>query len=454
MRPTKHSYFRRDVSGSLDKMYNKILLQQTRFIKPLRGVLNGDWNKEGFKKYLSNTLWMFGVRFCLLAVNFFVSIWVARHLGPTNYGLFNYVVSFGGLFAFFSGFGIDAILGRELLNNFERRSLILGNAIALYAVSSIFIVLFMNITAAFSDPDPYTQYLIFIFSLTFIFQPVSTLNVFFQATVKAKTLSVIQFIVSVFSAILKIIGILSGFFVAWFVLVILVESTLSTLITGYTFFRSGEKISFKLDREISSQLLTYGLPFMLSVVATGVYMKIDQVMLKHMLGVAETGIYSVAVKLTEVWYMIPNLITASVFPAIINSRRVSLDIYYNRLQKLLWLMFITAVAIILPLIFLAEPMISMLFGPDFQSASKPFIIYVWSSIPTFLLPALTAYMTAEHRGTTLLFISCIGSLINIALNLILIPRFGITGSAIATLIAYCVPMVFLLSEFYKYKKYA
>lgn len=415
--------------------------------RSIKNIFIGDWNDAGLKKYFANTLWMFSGRFFLLATGFLVSALVARHLGPENYGLFNYVIGFGGLFALISGFGTNAILGRELLNNPERKALILGNAITLYAISSIVLIILINFVAYYSDPDIYTRQLIFVFSLTFVFQPVSVFDIYFQSEVKAKLITFVQFFVSLISIIFKLLGIFLGFYVGWFILVLLIEGLISVLLTTGLFLRSGIKPVFTPNPTLLRHLLIAAFPFMLSIVSTGVYMKIDQVMIKHMLNTTETGLYSVAVRLTEAWYFIPNLIAASLFPAIVNARRVSKEIYHNRISRLLLTMSILSLILILPLTLLARPLIILLFGEVYIDAYYPFIIYIWSSIFVFPMPVLHAYMAAEHKGYILLGSSIAGAVINIILNIILIPMMGIVGSAIATLIAYAVPVAVLFILF-------
>lgn len=415
--------------------------------QPIKSIFTGDWNDAGLKKYFANTFWMFFGRFFLLATGFIVSALVARHLGPENYGLFNYVIGFGGLFALVSGFGTNAILGRELLNNPEKKELIIGNAITLYGVSSILLIILINSVAFFSDPDIYTRQLIFVFSLTFVFQPISVFDIYFQSEVKAKLTTVVQLFVSLTSIVFKLLGIFLGFYVGWFILVLLVEGLTSVLLTTGMFLRSGIKPVFMPNPTLMRHMLIAAFPFMLSIVSTGVYMKIDQVMIKHMLNTTETGLYSVAVRLTEAWYFIPNLIAASLFPAIVNARRVSKEIYHNRISRLLLMMFILSLIVILPLTLLARPLIILLFGEVYLNAYYPFIIYIWSSIFVFPMPVLHAYMTTEHKGYILLFSSIVGAVINIVLNIILIPTMGIVGSALATLIAYAIPVAVLLILF-------
>ncbi len=410
-------------------------------------IFRGAWSREGFKKYLVHTLWIFLTRFVLMGASFFITALVARHLTPANFGLMNYVIGFVGLFSFIASFGIDAILGRELILHSEKRAKILGNAIMLYSISCLMAFGLTNIVAIFSDPDTYTQTLIFVMSLTFLFQPTSPLAIFFQSTVQGKKIAYVQFVTTLVSILLKVIGIYLGVSITWFLGIFIVESATSALAVIYFFRKTREHIDFSLDTTLMLTLARHAFPFMLSIVATGIYMKIDQIMLKHMLDTVQTGIYSVAVRLTEAWYFIPNLLTTSLFPAIAHAKRTNEIMYYSRIKQLLILMIILAIVTILPLALFAKEIISILYGVAYIGAYSSFMVYIWSSIPVFLMPALSAYMTTEHRGYTLLISTTIGALVNIMLNILLIPHYGIVGSALATFISYIIPAGIALGIF-------
>ena len=94
---------------------------------------------------------------------------------------------------------------------------------------------------------------------------------------------------------------------------------------------------------------------MLSGITVSIYMKIDQVMIKEMLGAEAVGQYAAAVRLSEVWYFIPIIIASSLFPAIVNAKKISNDLYNERLQKLYDLQFTIALLLGLPIIFFSVP---------------------------------------------------------------------------------------------------
>ncbi len=81
-------------------------------------------------------------------------------------------------------------------------------------------------------------------------------------------------------------------------------------------------LQWRFDKEIGKKIVKDSWPLMFASLMIVVYMKIDQIMLKNMLDATQVGIYAVAVRLSEVWYFIPVLITQSIFPAVINAKKV------------------------------------------------------------------------------------------------------------------------------------
>ena len=193
---------------------------------------------------------------------------------------------------------------------------------------------------------------------------------------------------------------------------------------------------WKFDKKIAISLLGDSWPLMLSSMAIGLYLKIDQVMIKNMLGNEQSGIYAVAVKISEVWYFIPTMICSSIFPAILNAKKISVELYQSRLSKLYKLMFWIAFFIALPISIFSKNIIFLIFGSEYIKAAMSLSIYVWAGVGVSLGVAMSYYLLTENYNRISMTVAIIGAVINILLNLILIPRIGITGAAISTFVAY------------------
>jgi PST family polysaccharide transporter len=164
-------------------------------------------------------------------------------------------------------------------------------------------------------------------------------------------------------------------------------------------------------------------------------MKIDKIMLGLMLGDEAVGIYSAATRISEVWYFVPMMIVASVFPTILEAKKQSEALYQQRLQRLYDLMVWLSVAVALPITFLSDPIVVLLYGPDYAEAGTVLAIHIWASIFVFLGVASGQWFIAENRQILSFQRTFLGALINVVLNCVCIPQFGVVGAAYATLMA-------------------
>jgi PST family polysaccharide transporter len=168
--------------------------------------------------------------------------------------------------------------------------------------------------------------------------------------------------------------------------------------------------------------------------AVMIYMKIDQIMLGQMVGDEAVGIYSAALRISEVWYFIPMMIGASVFPALLEAKQNSEVVFYSRLQALFDLMSVISFAVAAAMTFASPYIIKALFGVDYFESSTVLVIHIWSALPVFIGVASSKWFIAENLQRLVLFRTISNCLINIVLNYFLIPVYGAVGAAIATLI--------------------
>ena len=198
-----------------------------------------------------------------------------------------------------------------------------------------------------------------------------------------------------------------------------------------------------ISAERAKSLLTDSWPLIIGAIAIMMYMKIDQIMLGQMMGDDAVGIYSAAVRISEVWYFIPMAITASVFPAILEAKKINEEKYYGRLQKLFDLMVLISVSVAVLMTFLSTPIITLLYGDAYVASGPVLSIHIWASIFVFLGVAASRWFLAENKQTLSLQRSVLGAVLNILLNLILIPHHGLIGAAVATIISHCFAVFFL-----------
>ncbi len=427
-----------------------------RFFRTIERITPAKWhwilNHGGFRRYFANTGWMFLGQMMSLILSFFIGVWLARYLGPENYGTISYVVAFAGLFSFIASLGVDGILNRELVAHPEKKDELMGTAFRLKLIGG-FLAFFVTVVAAFIFESSWLiRSLISLYSLVFIMQAVSVISIFFQANVLSKNNVRAVFIATLISSILKVILILSGKGIIWLALIYFLDSVWQGL--GYLLAYKRHKlriIDWKYNKELAKRIISSSWFLMLSSASVYIYMKIDQVMIGRFLGETAVGLYAAAIRLVEVWYFIPVIICSSIFPAIVNAKKTDNNVYKKRLKALYLLMTVAALIIAFPVSILSPWLINLFFGLDFSSSAPVLQIYIWSSIGFFLGWAINQYLLSENKTKTIMFYNLFSMILNIGLNLVLIPRLGLMGAAWSTLISYSMgPVVILIFS----KKYA
>jgi len=388
-------------------------------------------------KYFRNTSWMFAEQMLRLVAGLLVGIWVARYLGPKQFGLFSYVLAFTTIFTSLAKLGLDGIVVRELVSQPEKQRLYLGTAFWLKIIGSVASLGFVFLTTLFSNNDASTNLYLYIITAGLVFQSFEVIDFYFQSQVKAKLVSICKIIQLTLSSLIKIYLVLTKGELLYFVIVSLVDqfSLAISLMIAY-WYKKIPGFYFSFDSTIAKNLLKDCWPLVCSALVTSVYMRVDHLMIKEMLGEHDVGIYSAAVRLSEVWYFIPTLITTSVFPAIVNARQQSKALYHERLQKLYTLLVWIAIAIAITMTFLGNWLVVFLYGDDYAAAGEILTINAWTGVFVSLFMVSGRWILAENLTRHSLMRNGFAMVVNISMNYVLITRYGVAGAAIASLLAF------------------
>lgn len=393
----------------------------------------------GFIRYLKNSGWMFVTRVLSLAISFFVTTFVARYLGPYNYGQLSYATSFVAIFSFISTLGIDSVLYREILKHQDKKDTYIGTALVLKILAGLLASLLSILGAYLTGIHDIALLLITIISFTFIFNSFNVIIYEFQAAVESKIPSIIAVVVTLILSIGKIAVVMLDKGVIYLSFVLLLESILyAILYLVFRIKRYGSISKWSFDKTIAVSIIKDSWPMMFGTAFALVYARIDQVFIRSLIDVQSVGIYDAAVRLSEVWYFLPNVLLVSLFPAIMNARNTNLDIYHKRIKYVLLLMIILSVGIAIPATLFAQDIVHIVFGPAFIGSYIILQIYIWSLVGTYVNLALSYFLIAENYRKMIFTSSLVGMTVNVILNLLLIPIYGISGAAIATLVSYTV----------------
>ena len=393
--------------------------------------------RPGFRKYFANTSWLLGERLLRMAVSLFVGIYVARYLGPERFGLLSYALSFVWLFSSLASFGLDDILVRELVHRPEQRNNLLGTVFWLKVCGTVVMGIAIAAVLQFMAEDQRTCWMIVIIAFGFLYQATNVIEFYFQSQVQSKFTVRAQVVQLLITSLFKIYLVWNKAELVWFALALMLDQAVVAVLFLLMYHWKIEWFPFfSFQWKHAKKLMIDAWPLIFTGMVVSVYMKIDQVMLKEMLDAKAVGVYASAVKLCEAWYFVPTAVMASLFPAVIEARKKSETVYDERIQKLYDLMVWGSVAIALPTTLLADWVILILYGTDFQEAADVLRIYIWAGVFVSLGVASSKWLVTENLQRYLFYRTALGAVLNISCNLWLIPIYGIRGAVFATLISY------------------
>jgi PST family polysaccharide transporter len=409
-------------------------------------------NNQELRQIMGNINWLTFENILRNLIGVFVFAWVARYLGPEQFGLMNYAVAFVTLFSVFSTLGLDDILVREIVSSPEKRKEYLGSALFLKFAGALVLLVTATLASHFiNSENTVITFFVFIVSLGYIFKSFDVIDLWFKSQVKSKysvySRATAFFIVS----IIKIILILTQAPLVAFVWMFTLDFFIASLLLLYFYHKkvSDSIFEWKIKTVTIKKLFKDSWPLILSSIAVMIYMKIDQVMIGSILGERDLGIYSAAVKISESWYFIPTIITGSVFPAIIKARKKSKDIYIKKMQLLYdFFTFFTIITATSIAVF-SSFIINVLYGPEYIEASTVLSLQIFSGIFVFMGVASSSHLVVDNAIKINFYRTFFSAILNVFLNLLLIPMFGIKGAAIASLIAYSIASFFFLLVFKK-----
>ena len=387
--------------------------------------------------YLKNTVWLLSEKVLGLGAALLISVWMARHLGPEKFGQLSFAQGFASLFVAFAALGLQRILERDLVDRGDDRRSVISTSFVLVILGAIasygLMMLFLN-TRQYEDIQ---KQLVLIAGLTAFLQVNIVFLSHFLSRVNAKPYVMSNVVALSISNVVKVLFILNDAPLQYFAFGFVLDGLILLPIL-LTITRGSEAMPrlTLVSVRVAKSLLKDSWPYILTGVLITMYMKIDTIMLKEMLGDYEVGQYSAAAKLSEGLYYLPMILVSSIYPAIVRAKKQGEDIYNDRWKNLYSLLFYMALVLAIVVSLFASFAIRLLYGEAFLPAVPVLLIHVWASLFVFVSMASGRWLLTENLQLLSIANTFIGVCVNVGLNLYLIPRYGIEGAAVATVISY------------------
>lgn len=400
-----------------------------------------------------NSLWLLSERVITILFTFTVGIFLARYLGPNDFGVYNYLISIITLLSPLTALGLNAVVVRDLVDaqreDHDDTNVILGTSCVLRFFGGLFAcasLLFVDIYFNISQNN--TLWLVLLASAN-IFSCFQVVDFWLQSKVNSKYSAILRLSIFITSSLVKLISII---FFSCGLKTILIIQTFEVLASGVLYvplykYLKGKIFNWSYNKNKAKTLMSKSWWLILSGVAEVLYLKIDQIMLGMINGYSTVATYAVAARLSEAWYFFPTIITASFFPLLILAKKESEEKYKHTLLDLSRKLFFCALIISIFITIIAHTAINILYGEAYAESATILIIHIWASLFVFMRAVLSKWLVIENMLPFSLVTHISGAIVNIILNLILIPKMGGIGSAIATVISYSISSYFSLFIF-------
>ncbi len=395
--------------------------------------------RPGARAAAQNLGWLVAEKAARLVFNVGVGFWVARYLGPAQFGALNFALAVVGIASLLAELGFEAVVRRELVQAPENAVAVLAATRRLRLVGGTLAGALLVAMVLMSGASLADRALLLVVGLT-LFQPALTVaDLWFQARLQARFSVLAQVGALLVGAAVRVTLIVAGAPLVGFAWAVVAEMCVGGILFASLARRAGlGRLAGAFDRAVAGRLLREAWPLLLSGFAVMLYMRIDAVMLRSLAGEAAVGIYAAVARFTEIWYFVPVALASSLLPALLRARERGAADYAVRLQASFDVNAGLAYGLAVPLALAAPWLIRVAYGPAFAAAGPVLALHVWSSVFVFLGVARGQFLVNEGHTRFYFGSTVAGLTVNVALNLVLIPRHGAWGAALATVVAQAV----------------
>lgn len=383
---------------------------------------------------VKNAGWIIGCKIVQSLINFVIGILSARYLGPSNYGVITFVASVVAFTIPIMQLGFRHTLVKEIVKTPEQEGKILGTALILNVLSSFACVVGSVSFVALVDAGHRETLLVCVlYSLSIIFQATDMIQYWFQAKLLSKFPSLVSLGSYVIVALYKVYLLATQKSIVWFAFSNTLDFLLISAALMVIYRKIGtQKLSF--DWSLCRQLLSRSKYYIIPSLMVMVFQHTDRIMIKLMLGEAETGLYSAAITCIGITGFVFAAVIDSARPVILAEKGKNEELFEKRMVQLYSIITYMALAQSIAMTVLAKPIVLILYGKEFVGSVNILRVAVWFVTFAEFGSVRNVWILAEEKQKYLLGINVTGAVANILLNLCLIPIWGSVGAAVASVV--------------------
>ena len=366
-------------------------------------------------------------------IGLFFIMYVARYLGAGGFGILSFALAFTAIFGVFTDIGLSTLTIREVARDKSLAQKYLGNIAVLKIILVITTFGLIALAINLLGYPEQTINVVYLVALSVVFNAFSLMFYsIFQAYERMEFVTIGH----ILGGILRLGGALFAIsqdlsvvaFASLYLLAGVVTLGYNCIVSTWKFAKPKIEIDFGFWKETLEQAWPLGLVGIFSTI----YFWVDSVMLSLMQGDEVVGWYNVAYRLAAVLLFIPGAYFSSVFPVMSKfyvSSKESLKSIYEKSVKY---MVIIAVPIGVGTSLLADKIILLIFGAEYSHSIIALQILIWSTVFIFVSLGFAHLFNSLNRQIIVAKVTGSCALLNVLLNVILIPRYSYIGASITT----------------------
>ena len=363
-----------------------------------------------------------------------IGLITARYLGPSNYGVISYVASVIAFALPIMQLGLKQTLVKEFVKSPEQEGKVLGTALMLNVISSFFCIIgSVSFVVLVNAGEKETILVCALYSLSLLFQATEMTQYWFQSKLLSKYPSIASLVAYIFVALYKIFLLVTKKDIAWFALSNAIDYLLISVILMILYKRAGGQ-RLSVDWRVGKEMLSRSKHYIIPSLMVMIFQHTDQIMIKLMIGEAETGFYSAAIACIGITGFVFAAVIDSARPIILEEKERNQELYERRMIQLYSIITYMSLAQSIAMTVLAEPLVNLLYGAEYSKTAGILAVSVWYITFGHFGSVRNIWILAEDKQKYLTGINVIGAVCNVVLNFFLILHFGAVGAAVASVI--------------------
>ena len=385
-------------------------------------------------KIVNNAKWIIACKIIQSLLQLIIGMFCARYLGPANYGLINYAASVVAFVVPLMQLGLTATLVRELIDSPEKEGEIMGTSLCMSILSGFACMVLVGTFVFFANKgEPQTLAVCVLYSVSLLFQAIDLIQYWFQSKLQSKYPSIAMLCAYVVVSLYKIYLLITAKSIYWFAVVHSIEFGIVGMALLWIYNKqSQQKLRFSMS--MVKRLFARSRYYILATMMVTVFQNTDHIMLKMISGDVENGIYSAAITCVGVCQFVYTAIIDSARPVILSSKKNCSSDYENNISRLYCIITYATLLQSVGFTIFADPIVRILYGQDYLASIPVLRILVWYVAFSFMGSVRNIWILAEGKQNFLWKINLAGALVNIIINMLLIPGWGASGAAFASLL--------------------